>query len=219
MARICGIDEAGRGPVIGPLVICGYLIEAKQEKDLERLGVKDSKMLTREQREALFPQLVKLGTHKLMVVEPAEIDAAVQSQDGMNLNWLEAAKAADIINALQPDIVYLDCPSPNIPAFTEYVQKLCTDPAVEIVAEHKADVHYPSVSAASILAKVTRDRLIDELKRRYDADFGSGYPSDPATKEFLEERWDDPKYPFFRKSWASYTNIAKKRNQRSLGDF
>ena len=136
----------------------------------------------------------------------------------MNLNWLEARKAAEIINYMKPDVVYLDCPSTNIKAFTEYVRELLDNKDVKIISEHKADLKYVVVGAASILAKVVRDRRIVEIERAIGKKIGSGYPSDPNTKEFLKENYK--KHPeFIRKSWASYTNLIKKKEQSNLGEF
>ena len=211
---VCGIDEAGRGPVIGPLVIAGVLANEKQEQDLMDLGVKDSKLLTPIQRERMFDKIKGLvEKYEIIVILPAEIDDAVEGKDNLNLNWLEAVKSASIINTLKPNRAILDCPSTNIAAYTEYVKKKVTG-RVEIIAEHKADQTYPIVSAASILAKVTRDDLIQELKKKHKVEFGSGYPSDPMTQLFLKKYWD--KYDFFRKSWASYKAIVKGKSQTKL---
>ncbi|MBN2421008.1 ribonuclease HII, partial [Candidatus Woesearchaeota archaeon] len=100
---VCGIDEAGRGPVIGPLVICGVLASEEQEKQLMEMGVKDSKMLTPIQRERMFEKIIKIvEKYEIVVIEPKEIDDAVNGKDSLNLNWLEAVKSAQIINKLKP---------------------------------------------------------------------------------------------------------------------
>ena len=84
--------------------------------------------------------------------------------------------------------------------------------------EHKADLNHPSVAAASILAKVTRDREIQKIKAEIGQDLGSGYPSDPTTKAFLEQNYRA--HPdIFRKSWQSYKNVVKQKDQRNLSDF
>ncbi|MDO8481427.1 MAG: ribonuclease HII [Nanoarchaeota archaeon] len=211
--RILGIDEAGRGPVIGPLVMAGVVGD---EKKLKALGAKDSKMLTPKQREDLFEQIKSLATdYKIVIIPPAEIDAAVLSKN-TNLNWLEADHAAEIINALKPDRAIVDCPSNNLKKYTEYlVKKLTCKP--EMVVEHKADANYPSCSAASILAKVTRDREIEKLEKKVGP-LGSGYPSDPTTQAFLKRHYLD--YPgIFRKSWESYKRLVEVKKQRNLGEF
>ncbi len=217
MTIVCGIDEAGRGPVIGPMVLCAVCIDAKNHAKFKEIGAKDSKELTRTERTELVASIQQLATaYKLIAVEPVEIDAAVQSKT-TNLNWLEADKQAELLNALKPDVVYIDCPSPNIKAFTDYIQKKLIK-KIEIHCAHHADRDYPAVSAASILAKVERDRLIDELKKKIGLDFGSGYPSDPYTKAFLEKNWK--KYStIFRKSWAPFKKYAQRLTQKKLEGF
>ena len=218
MALICGIEEAGRGPVIGPLVVCGVLIEEKDESKLDQIGVKDSKLLTPKKRETLFDQIKKIAKdYKLVIVPPGEVDSYLASEE-LNLNKLEAQKMAIAINELKPDKVYLDCPSNNIKQFVSYLKKHIKEKEVEIIAEHKADVKYLIVGAASILAKVTRDTEIKKIKEKIGIDFGSGYPSDEKTVKFLKENWN--KYPsIFRKKWASYIQVAKTKGQTKLGEF
>jgi ribonuclease HII len=218
MTLISGVDEAGRGPVIGPMVMAGVLIDKKDEAKLKRMGVKDSKLLTPGQRERLYNKIVKtVKKYHIVIVPPAEIDQAVKEDDEMNLNWLEAQKSIDIINILRPDTAYLDCPSNNIKAYAEYVKK-GVNGDTEIIAEHKADVKYPVVSAASIIAKVTRDREIGKIQETIPDKIGSGYPSDPVTVEFLKKNYS--KYPdIIRKSWASYQAVVNEKQQRKLGDF
>ena len=211
---VCGIDEAGRGPVIGPLVIAGVVANEEQEKKLMELGVKDSKMLTPIQRERMFDKIKEIvERYEILAVLPKEIDDAVNGKDGLNLNWLEAVKSAEIVNKLKPNKVILDCPSTNIEAYADYVKKKITG-RVDVVAEHKADQTYPIVSAASILAKVTRDDMIQELKKKHKVEFGSGYPSDPMTQIFIKHFWN--KYDFFRKTWKTYQAISKGKSQTKL---
>jgi len=207
---IAGTDEAGRGPVIGPLVVAGVAMDEKDLPKLKELGIKDSKLLTPKKREELFPKIQELTKYKIIIIEPQEIDDAVNSTT-LNLNWLEAIKYAMVINALNPDKAYVDCPSINTKAFQEYMEKfLKTKP--ELIVENKADLNYPIVGAASILAKVTRDREIKKLRDKY-GDFNSGYPSDPKTKDFLKKY--HKKYPeIFRKSWSSYKKLQD--NQTTL---
>ena len=217
MTLICGIDEAGRGPVLGPLVICGVVIEEKDSQKLKDIGAKDSKLLTAKQREALVDQIKKIAkAYKLIHIEPAEIEAAVSGEES-NLNWLEADKAVELINALKPDEVFMDCPSTNIPKFTEYmVQKFKHKTALRCA--HHADRDFPVVSAASILAKVARDAEIEKIKKKIGVNVGSGYPADPVTKAFLEKCWN--KYPaLFRHSWESYKREVRKIGQEKLDKF
>lgn len=211
---ICGIDEAGRGPVIGPMVMCGVLIEKEDEARLSEIGVKDSKLLSPTQREDMIEAIKKAAKDfSIVIVQPKEIDEAVES-DNTNLNWLEADKQAQIIDELKPDVAYIDCPSTNEENFEEYLRKKLKHKDVKLVVEHKADFTYPVVSAASIIAKVTRDGEIEKLKRKHKIDFGSGYPADPFTKQFLEKNYN--KYDFFRKSWSSWKNASHKQSQTKL---
>src|SRR3989344_4793297 len=119
---VCGIEEAGRGPVIGPMVMCGAVIKEEHEGRLKKIGVKDSKLLTPKKREKLFKIIKNLvDRYKIIIIPPAEIDAALKS-DHLNLNWLEAQKSAEIITALKPDKVIIDCPSNNIKEYTRYIK-------------------------------------------------------------------------------------------------
>ena len=219
MTLILGIDEAGRGPIIGPMVMCGLLVDEKGEKKLEAMGAKDSKMLTREQREGLFDRIKKIAiAYKIVVIEPSEIDRAVGREDGLNLNRLEARKSCLIIDELKPDKAYIDSPSNNVKKYKEYLRSHLKDKSVELVVEHKADVKFKSVSGASILAKVTRDNEIDGLKKNIGMDLGSGYMTDPKTIEFMKANYEKHA-DIFRKSWFPYKELVNKKMQRSLEDF
>ena len=213
MATICGIDEAGRGPLIGSLFIAGVVIEPSQEQQLKDMGVKDSKLLSPHKREQLYDEIIKfVKSYKVIRVTSDEIDDAVQSQE-TNLNWLEAIKAGEIIDALKPESVILDCPSPNLKAYHDFIQKKLTHKTL-LTCAHHADTDFVVVGAASILDKVTRDREIAALRKKIGVDFGSGYITDPKTKAFAESYWD--KYPeVFRHSWKTFKNIA----QQSLGKY
>ncbi len=195
------------------------VIEEKDTPKLKLLGVKDSKLLSPKQREELFNKILRTVKDSfILVISPDEIDEALNSEN-LNLNWLEAIKTAEMINQLKPDKVILDCPSNNLQAYTDYVRKHLKDKTIKIVAEHKADSKFLIVAAASIIAKVTRDREIEKIKEKIGIDFGSGYPSDPKTKEFLKNHFAD--FPsIFRKSWASYKKVSIiNKSQKSLFDF
>ena len=214
---VCGIDEAGRGPVLGPLVMAGVVVK---EEDLDRLkviGVKDSKLLTEKQREGLYEEIIKIVERfSVISVEPKEIDEAVDGENELNLNWLEAVKTADILNELKPDKAYVDCPSTNCWKYEQFLKKNLKED-MELIVENKADLNYVVVGAASILAKVDRDRAIEKIKEKY-GDCGPGYPSNPITQMFVKENWD--KHPeIFRKSWATYKKIVKDKGQKGLDDF
>lgn|SRR3989338_4962896 len=214
---ILGIDEAGRGPVIGPMVMVGLLIDSEDEKGLIALRVKDSKLLTPKRREALFDKIKALARKtEIIIITPEEIDNRELS--GLNLNQLEAVHIARIINKLKPDRAIIDCPSNNISSFSDYLKKRLDNPDIEILAEHKADANHPVVSAASIIAKVTRDREVEKIKKKIRMDIGSGYPADPVTQRFLKEQGD--KFPeFIRHTWATEKERVSKKTQTSLGEF
>ena len=215
---ICGIDEARRGPVLGPMVMCGALIDEEDLPKLEKLGPKDSKLLTAEQREDLYPKLIKVLRHyKVFIISPKEIDKAVHGHDGLNLNKLEAHKQADILNEFNPGKAIIDCPSNNIDSYRLFFKKLLKNKKVELILEHNAE-RYSLVAAASIIAKVTGDREIEKIKKEIKIDFGSGYMSDPKTVEFLKNNFEN--YPeMFRKSWFPYKELVNKKFQKSLSDF
>ncbi len=201
----CGIDEAGRGPLIGPLVMAAVLA---CDADIPA-GVRDSKLLSKARREELYEQLLLLP-HVIHIVSAQEVDEAVFQND---LNWLEARHTAQIINKLAPKRAVLDCPSRNIPVYQSFVAQRC--PGVEVHAQFKADVDFPVVAAASILAKVVRDRVIDDLQKQAGFDFGSGYLTDPKTQEFLTHHFD--KYFIgFRKSWKPYNKRVAQDEQNTL---
>src|SRR3989338_7293360 len=160
MGNVCGIDESGRGPVIGPMVIAGVVVTEDKLDELKNLGVKDSKLLSARKREYLFDKITeKADKYEIIIVYPKEIDETLR-HPSLNLNILEKLKIADIINKLKPDKAIIDCPSPNANAFKMQLKaELSYKP--ELIVEHKADTNYVIVGAASVLAKVTRDREIN----------------------------------------------------------
>ncbi len=199
--------------------MCGLLVKEEDEKKLVKLQVKDSKLLTKAKRENLFDKIKDISyKYEIIVVYPDEIDDAVNNHDGLNLNRLEARKSAEIINLLKPDKAIIDTPSNNIGKYKQYLSQFIKNKKIKLVLEHKADLNYPIVSGASILAKVTRDAEIEKIKKKIKIDFGSGYMADPKTVEFLEKYYE--KYPnLFRKSWMPYKDIVNKKFQRKLEDF
>ena len=215
---ICGIDEARRGPVLGCMVMCGAMIDEEDMPKLIKLKPKDSKLLTREEREELYPKLLSvLKYYRVIIMQPKEIDKAVHGHDGLNLNRLEAPKQAEILNEFNPDQAIIDCPRHNIDSYKIYLKKLLKNKNVDLILEHKAE-RYPLVAAASIIAKVTGDREIESTKKELGIDFGSGYMSDPKTVAFLQKNFE--KYPeLFRKSWFPYQELVNKKFQKSLSDF
>lgn len=174
--RIVGLDEAGRGPVLGSMVI-GAVVADESRMDVFRdLGVRDSKALTRKARERIYDRIAGLFEIAHEVVTPAEIN-----RKNSNLNRLEYDALCRLILKLQPDRLIVDA---FLPPHRLAKQLEAEFPHLTVVAEWKADVNHPIVSAASIVAKVIRDRQVDRLKQKY-GDLGSGYPGDPKTKTWL----------------------------------
>jgi ribonuclease HII len=219
-----GIDDAGRGPVIGPMVLAGCLIDEKYEKELKRFGVKDSKQLTQKRREFLAEKIKeKAETFEVVVIHPGEIDG--KHSDGINLNKVEAIACAKIINKINKGFndmrVIIDCPSVVIKKWEDYLKtKINNLSNLEIVCEHKADKNHVSVSAASILAKTTREKEMEKLREVYGSNIGSGYCSDPLTKKFLEEHAKKHRDKgIFRRSWVTWRVVMGSLEQKKLSEF
>ena len=210
---IAGVDEAGRGCVIGPLVVAGVMMKAEVLPFLTELGVKDSKLLTPEKRELLYPAILQLTEkYHTIKVQPSQIDKAVDSARRLHkLNRLEAQIMAQIIETLKPDEAYVDAADTVDHRFGNHIRE-CLKVKTRIVSRHKADRIYPVVSAASIIAKVERDREVAVLRAEW-GDFGSGYLTDGKTMTFLRlliENNDE--YPsFIRKSWKP---AKKAKNEK-----
>jgi ribonuclease HII len=211
MTKVLGIDEAGRGPVIGPMIIAGVMIHDGKEAELG--AVKDSKLLKHTQRIELNHLIQEHSEFKIIEVSPREIDEALDvNNPEMNLNWLEAHKQAEIINHFNPDKVIIDCPHPIPKKFEDYVKKLVNKKDIKYVVEHKADVNYPVCSAASIIAKVRREEEVEKLKKKY-GDIGPGYPANATTQKFIKENWN--KHPeIFRHSWSTFKKIEKNNDAK-----
>jgi ribonuclease HII len=200
---VAGVDEAGRGCVIGPLVVAGVLVKKENLSMLVELGIKDSKLLTPKKRELLYPQILSLcENHHIIKVAPSEIDKVVHSARRLHrLNRLEARTFAAIIEVLKPDEAYVDAADVLEYRFKNHIRE-CITIKTRITSKHKADRTYPVVSAASIIAKVERDSEIANLKVEF-GDFGSGYLTDDKTMVFLKrllvEHGDYPSC--VRQSW------------------
>ncbi len=214
---ICGIDEAGRGPVIGPMVVAG--VRVNDDGRLIEFEVKDSKMLSASRRDELEKKIKKDTNYVIREISSSDIDTL---RNSMTLNQLEANVFAAIIEELcdEEDICYVDSASTNEGRFGKMVKK-GIEKQVKIVSEHEADRDYPVVSAASILAKVERDRQISMISEKIGRDIGSGYPSDQRTREFLKswisENGSLP--PHTRKSWKTCETLLNEHKTRSLDQF
>ena len=216
---IAGIDEAGRGPCIGPLVLAVAVIEREREALLSGIGVTDSKMLSEKERNSQFPKIKKaLSEFSTIHVKPEEIDSL---RDWKSLNEIEAMRAAQLLNGLKtkPDLVYVDSPDVLEHNFAKRIKKFLSF-EVALKAEHKADLNYPIVSAASILAKVERDSAVRELEKKFGKS-GSGYPHDPDTiafiKKYLDKHCKLP--PIARKSWNTSQRMLDAKLQTKLFEW
>ena len=172
-------------------------------------------------REELFERIREVvEDFRIEMIEPDAIDLSVDGGTS-NLNWLEADTSARMISELDPDTIIVDCPSPNIPAYKNYFASRLSKGVREkaqLIVEHKADVNYIVAAAASIVAKVIRDRQIEHLKTEIGVDFGSGYMSDPKTQDFLKKYYKTHPH-LFRRSWQSYKNVEISAQQKKLGEF
>src|SRR3972149_1317086 len=218
---ILGIDDAGRGPVIGPMVLAGCLVNDEIKKEFKKLGVKDSKQLTPKRR-AFLADIIreKAEDFEVVIVYPDEIESS--NADGTNLNDVEAIACAQIINKINKGYgkmkVVLDCPSTGINKWRDFLKTKIIDLSnLEVVCEHKADVNHVSVSAASIIAKDVREKEMAILKEKYGHEIGSGYASDPNTMRFLEKHATKFKDEgLFRKTWSTWKNASANLEQAKL---
>lgn len=216
---IAGVDEAGRGPAIGPMVLAAAVIEVEKEPLLRELGAKDSKLIPEPERERLFPLMQStLSDYSTVHLHAVEMDALMEND---SLNEIEAMKIGFLLNGLKqkPELVYVDSPDPLASNFGKRIEQYISF-RPRIIAEHKADVNYPIVSAASILAKVERDREIKKLQEEFQhyGDIGSGYPHDERTISFLQKYIQEfNTLPLCaRKKWGTNVRLMDARYQTRL---
>lgn len=204
---ILGIDEAGRGPVIGPLIVAGINIPEKKTIILERMGVKDSKKLTPTRRKVLYRKLKSTFQCETVEIKAKDIDNL--RAKGINLNEIEKIAMIKIIEKFDSDCVLIDSIDIKPKRFENEIKSLLGN--INIRAEHKADDNYLQVAAASVIAKYKRDQIIENIKKEYReiGDIGSGYPSDPKTKRFLNNFTYDEMPDIIRKSWKTVENLKK----------
>lgn len=210
----CGIDEAGRGPVMGPLVVASVMVE--DDDFLIELGVKDSKKLSAKTRERMYAEITQNCQYNIVIVSAKEID---QRRSRETLNEIETAMFAESVREMNAKRVYADCPDVNEMAFSNELSVRLGSRTV--IAKHKADDTYPVVSAASIIAKVTRDRMIAEISREFGQEIGSGYPSDTVTMQFIE-KWikDNGRAPpYTRCSWEPVKRMLSLSANTRITDW
>ena len=212
---ICGVDEAGRGPVLGPLVVAGVLVDS--DVPLRHLNVRDSKKLSPARRELLAPQIEKVARCEVIVVPASDIDV-MRAQ--MSLNEFEARLFASVVEKLHPETAYVDAVDVDEIEFKRAILKQLSF-EVEVVSQHEADDLFPVVSAASIVAKVTRDAEVRKIEGELGTAIGSGYPSDPQTIAFLEkwirEKGSPP--PHTRLTWDTTRRLLAEAKNRRLDEF
>jgi ribonuclease HII len=206
-----GVDDAGRGCLLGPLIVAGVSVDGRGSRKLRNLGVRDSKLLTSKRRESMFPKIMKIADHvHWAAIPPKEIDEVVLTGRRLRkLNYLEAVYFAKVIDKLHAQKVTVDASDVLPRRFRDDIKgNMAT--RCEVVAFHKADRDFPVVSAASIIAKVVRDREV-ALLRQFEGDFGSGYPSDPITRSFFADwmKLGKPFPEYVRQSWKTFERIEQ----------
>jgi len=204
--QVCGVDEAGRGSMLGPLVVAGITISRSKINLLKKLGVRDSKKLSPVARNRLYKKIIEVvDDYHVIRISPRIIDKSVSNH---SLNHLEAKYMAKVISKLSPSTAFVDSCDVNSKRFGKEISKLTSN--TKIRSYHHADSKFITVSAASILAKVSRDRAITRLSKKHD--IGSGYPSDPKTKVFVKKSIRrNQNLTFLRKSWKPVKILMKKR--------
>ncbi|KAA0002722.1 MAG: ribonuclease HII [Thermoplasmata archaeon] len=215
---ICGIDEAGRGPVIGPMVVAGVWIKEGENDVLKKMAIKDSKKHTKKQREKHAKKIREMFFHSFIIISPEDIDAL---RSTMSMNELEIHLFATLGKKREADIYYIDSADVDEKRFGEEFKKNLGFKA-EIISKHDADNLFPVVSAASIIAKVERDaemeKIANMLQKKLDIPIGSGYPSDEKTrlfiKKWIEKFGDVP--PYTRRSWKTVKKLTAEVKQKKL---
>jgi ribonuclease HII len=209
--------------VLGPLVVCAFACPHASDAHLREIGVRDSKLLTPSQREELA-KTIKSHAHSIVVLTARELTESMGRRT--SLNEIEARAMAGAISeviekvgASRVKAVYVDAPDPTEAKFAGRLRKYVEFPKqAALVCEHKADYHYPVVGAASILAKVTRDYEIEEIKRKLGHDFGNGYSHDERTVAFLKKHiHDEALQEFVRHKWVTAKRL--KTTQLDLSGF
>ena len=204
--KILGLDEAGRGCVLGPLVVGAFCCTDDNLENVVRSGATDSKKLSKKKRQQIIEKLPDLGQTMFLEITPKQIDEG-------NLNVLEEGCFIELILHFEPDAVYIDAPTHRrgIPALTKRLESALRQQGMKPptwVIEPKADLNYPVVGAASIVAKVRRDSVVSSL-----GDVGSGYPSDPKTRKWLKGFVDrNEAFPScVRTRWGTISDLRQQR--------
>jgi len=215
---IGGVDEAGRGSIIGPLVIAGISIKQDRIMDLHHVGVRDSKMLTAKARTSLFA-IVSEMVDSLCIykIDCSVIDENVFSK---GLNKLEAETMAYVIDNLKADMVYVDSCDTDPGRYKHYIESRLITSKSKLYSMHHADSLNIVVSAASIIAKFVRDGEIQEIRKTH-CNIGSGYPSDVKTMRFIRNWVSEYKCAprFARKSWRPLRDMLEEVSTYKITQF
>ena len=214
---VLGLDEAGRGSLVGPLVVGGFLVGSAVAGRLREFGARDSKQLSPARREEVYRLLGTVGQRFWLALDPATVDRHVRRG---GLNELEARAFGTLVRRTGASTVYVDACDPVADRFGRAVQHWAGGSAA-VIARHRADATIPVVGAASIVAKVHRDRSIRRLQRRLSGDLGSGYPSDPRTCRLVRAVLQDggPVPPWVRQSWRTMGRLKPPPAARTLETF
>lgn len=197
---ICGIDEAGRGSLLGPIIVAGVCVTKKSISEMVEKGIKDSKLLTPKKRQVLFGHVISVAESICVCrINIEDIDFHVFRN---NLNLLEAEAMAITIRNMKSDKTYVDSCDVNPSRYQRTIKSFLKQNNTKLISMHHADRLNIVVSGASIIAKVIRDSEISKIRLKY-GDVGSGYPSDKKTIKFVKEwfRQKNEIPPFARKSW------------------
>lgn len=213
--------------MIGPMVIAGVVIDEKDEKKLKALGVRDSKKLSPKQRETLAPQIEKIARN-IVVLSVPSCKINTYMEKGINLNKIEAMKMAEIINTIPGcKKIYIDSLSPPykkeskkkfITKFEKSIRKYISNKNVKMTVKNHLDEIRIVVSAASVIAKVQRDKTVDKIKQEVNFDFGNGYPYHVKTIKFLEKtlQKDSKPSPHIRWQWSSVADAIEKLSEQGI---
>ncbi|MCL4356661.1 MAG: ribonuclease HII [Candidatus Thermoplasmatota archaeon] len=205
----CGVDEAGKGPVLGPMIIA---IVSGDEDTLKKIGAKDSKALSHPSRLRIFELIKKeAGFMQWVKISSSELN---REMEGETINKIEERKVSELINFSPCSKIYVDSFDVN----EERLSKLLSGmTGKEVICRHRADSQFYSVSAASIVAKVIREREMDIIRKKY-GNIGSGYPSDPMTVKFLEDSIKNgiDITDIVRTHWKTYLNAVNSVRQKRL---
>jgi ribonuclease HII len=210
-------------------------VQKGREQKLARIGVRDSKMLTRKKREFLYDEIYSVAEDvKFYKISGIEINKAMAA--GISLNELEAMHFAKLIDSLKssPSRIFLDSPDVISSRFGARISIFSTKPMliagikskkpedgsnrIRIISEHKADSRYPVVSSASIIAKVVRDNELDRIEEEVGMQIGSGYPSDRNTVEAIRANLNNTGlHQYIRERWKTMQHIRQSKIEDFFG--